>query len=42
MRFEGDDDILDAVIYGVVHWVIRPSRVAVETLLFVLQPDQNR
>lgn len=42
MRFEGGDDVFYPVIDGVVHWVIRSSRVTVETLLLVLQQDQQR
>lgn len=42
VRFEGCDDVLYPMIDGIVHWVIRPSRVAVETLLLILQPDQKR
>ena len=42
VRFEGSDDVLYPVIDGVVHRVIWPSGVAVETLLFILQQDKKR
>lgn len=42
MGFEGGDDVLYAVIDGVVHWVIRPPGVTVETLLLILQQDEIR
>lgn len=42
VRFEGGDDVFYPVIDGVVHRVVRPSRVTVETLLLILQQDQQR
>lgn len=42
VRFEGGDDVLYPVIDGVVHGVVWPSGVTVETLLFVLQQDKKR
>lgn len=42
VRLEGGDDILYAVIDGVVDGVVRPSGVTVETFLLVLQEDRRR
>lgn len=42
VRLEGGDHVLDAVVDGVVHRVVRPARVAVETLLLVLRERRRR
>lgn len=38
---KGGDDILDAVVDGVVHGVIRPAGVTVEAFLLILQPEHR-
>lgn len=42
MRLEGGDHVLYAVVDGVVHRVVRPARVTVETLLLVLRQRRRR
>lgn len=42
VRFECGDDVLYAVIDGVVDGVVRPSGVTVETFLLILQQDRER
>lgn len=42
VRLEGGDHVLYAVVDGVVHRVVRPARVTVETLLLVLRQRRRR
>lgn len=41
MRLEGGDDVLNAVVDGVVHGVVRPAGVAVEALFLILQQEHT-
>lgn len=39
VRLEGGDDVLDAVVNGVVHGVVRPAGIAVKAFLLILQRE---
>lgn len=42
MGFEGGDDVLYPVVDGVVHRVVRPPGVTVETLLLILRSGPEK